>query len=114
MSLNVLFVFRVAEEYSGSQTETREQENPTSRGNCAHSSHRITGKKYWFKSAAGVKRPMLSKDLMKYFCMRQLVCVEYDGLSEDQEREIFQVSASTIQHSHPQQRLYSVFSWVSL
>ncbi|KIP05072.1 hypothetical protein PHLGIDRAFT_169058 [Phlebiopsis gigantea 11061_1 CR5-6] len=50
-----------------------------------------TGKKYWYKSTAGGKRPVLSQRLVQSFLMAQIVCVEYDDITEEQEREIFQV-----------------------
>lgn len=35
---------------------------------------------------------MLSRQLIQAFANKQIVCVEYDDLTDDQEREIFQVS----------------------
>ncbi|OBZ73327.1 hypothetical protein A0H81_07172 [Grifola frondosa] len=48
----------------------------------------FTNKKYWFKGGTG-KRVPLPKQYLQAFANKQIVCVEYDSLSDDQEREIF-------------------------
>ena len=50
------------------------------------------GKKYWSKPAAGEKRLILPKPLLQTFANKQITCIEYDALVDDQEREIFQAS----------------------
>ena len=35
---------------------------------------------------------MLSRPMQQTFANKQVTCIEYDGLTNDQEREIFQVS----------------------
>ncbi|RPD56796.1 hypothetical protein L226DRAFT_538270 [Lentinus tigrinus ALCF2SS1-7] len=50
----------------------------------------VSGKKYWYKPAAGEKRFILPKPLMQAFANKQITCIEYDGLLDDEEREIFQ------------------------
>ncbi|KAI0631722.1 hypothetical protein C8Q77DRAFT_1219104 [Trametes polyzona] len=49
-----------------------------------------TNKKYWFQAAKDEKRALLPKQLLQAFANKQIVCVEYDDLTDDQEREIFQ------------------------
>jgi hypothetical protein len=47
----------------------------------------------WYKQTAGsTKRKLLPKALKQAFANKQIVCVEYDYLTGDQEREIFQVT----------------------
>lgn len=52
---------------------------------------RETGKKYWIKNGSGAKREILPPQLVQSFKLKQIVCVEYDQITEDQEREVFQV-----------------------
>ncbi|KAI0739698.1 hypothetical protein C8Q80DRAFT_1111809, partial [Daedaleopsis nitida] len=47
-------------------------------------------KKYWAKPALGENRLILPKPLMQAFANKQITCIEYEGLTDDQEREIFQ------------------------
>ncbi|KAI0808252.1 hypothetical protein C8Q74DRAFT_1188435, partial [Fomes fomentarius] len=49
-----------------------------------------TSKKYWSRPAAGEKRLLLPKPLLQTFSNKQITCIEYDALEDDQEREIFQ------------------------
>ncbi|GJE94133.1 hypothetical protein PsYK624_103010 [Phanerochaete sordida] len=49
-----------------------------------------TGKKYFFKQAKGAKRAILPQTLVRSFQMKQIVCMEYSEIDEEQEREIFQ------------------------
>ncbi|KAF7981511.1 hypothetical protein HWV62_33073 [Athelia sp. TMB] len=49
-----------------------------------------TGHKLWYKTAPGTKRKILPPQLKTKFANKQIVCVEYEGLSDDQERELFQ------------------------
>lgn len=53
-----------------------------------------TNKKYWCQERAGEKRAILPKPLLAALSNKQIVCVEYDNLTDDQEREIFQVGHS--------------------
>ncbi|THH15904.1 hypothetical protein EW146_g4643 [Bondarzewia mesenterica] len=50
----------------------------------------VTGKRLWFKQAGSVKRACLPKSVQQAFTNKQIVCVEYDRITDDQEREIFQ------------------------
>ncbi|TFK38365.1 hypothetical protein BDQ12DRAFT_109364 [Crucibulum laeve] len=50
----------------------------------------VTNKKTWYKNAPKQRRVALSRDLKNTFDGKQITCVEYDDLVEDQEREIFQ------------------------
>ncbi|KAF8129057.1 hypothetical protein EV363DRAFT_1169699 [Boletus edulis] len=55
--------------------------------------HRFTNEKLWFKSSAtNTRRKLLPQYLKTQFTNKQIVCVEYTGLDNDQEREIFQAS----------------------
>ena len=49
----------------------------------------LSNKKYWYQK--GTRRKMLPDPLIKAFRNKQISCVEYSELTEDQEREIFQV-----------------------
>ncbi|KAH9979380.1 hypothetical protein BGW80DRAFT_595558 [Lactifluus volemus] len=54
-----------------------------------HRDH-ITGKRYWCKKQGANSRALLPKALQQAFANKQIVCVEYDSLTDEQEREIFQ------------------------
>ncbi|TDL23503.1 hypothetical protein BD410DRAFT_897552 [Rickenella mellea] len=47
-----------------------------------------TNQKYWYRAGKGKKA--LPSHLISVFNNKQVVCVEYDGLQDDSEREIFQ------------------------
>ncbi|KAH8981110.1 hypothetical protein EDB86DRAFT_3107326 [Lactarius hatsudake] len=50
----------------------------------------ITAKRYWWKKHGANAKALLPKTLQQAFANKQIVCVEYDGLTSEQEREIFQ------------------------
>ncbi|PPQ94927.1 hypothetical protein CVT25_004413 [Psilocybe cyanescens] len=56
--------------------------------------HRFTGKRYWYKDTqttkSGKRKVLLHPRLRKIFATKQIVCMEYQNLSEEAEREIFQ------------------------
>ncbi|KAL7278035.1 hypothetical protein ACG7TL_007997 [Trametes sanguinea] len=49
-----------------------------------------TNKKYWFRACDDETRALLSRQLIHAFSNKQITCIEYDELTDDQEREIFQ------------------------
>ncbi|KZV67388.1 hypothetical protein PENSPDRAFT_611488 [Peniophora sp. CONT] len=49
-----------------------------------------TGKKYWYRKATSSTRLVLPKNMQQVFDNKQITCMEYGDLSDDQEREIFQ------------------------
>jgi hypothetical protein len=58
----------------------------------------LTGDKLWFKESVsgatgsrGARRKMMPEKYRKVFCNKQVVCVEYHEISEEDEREVFQV-----------------------
>ncbi|KAG6336424.1 hypothetical protein ID866_2667, partial [Astraeus odoratus] len=52
---------------------------------------RFTNEKLWYKSSASnPKRKVLPQHFKTLFSNKQVVCVEYSDLSDEQEREIFQ------------------------
>jgi hypothetical protein len=53
----------------------------------------VTGDKLWFKEGVskGPKRKMMPEKYRKVFANKQIVCVEYHDISEEDEREVFQV-----------------------
>lgn len=57
--------------------------------------YRISEKKYWFKDSQSRKASdeLLDSRFMQIFENKQIVCVEYQDLSEEDEREIFRVRA---------------------
>ncbi|KZT03116.1 uncharacterized protein LAESUDRAFT_738446 [Laetiporus sulphureus 93-53] len=68
----------------------------TERRTCIDGKQRLTSvqmqtnKRYWYKDVPGAKRTLLPKAYMQAFANKQITCVEYDCLTDDQEREIFQ------------------------
>ncbi|KAH6894834.1 hypothetical protein BKA70DRAFT_1199752 [Coprinopsis sp. MPI-PUGE-AT-0042] len=65
----------------------------TLRARCASTDKdALTAEKWWFKeSPPGQKaRKVLPEKLRKTFSNKQIVCVEYQDISEDDEREVFQ------------------------
>ncbi|KAI1786115.1 hypothetical protein LXA43DRAFT_79996 [Ganoderma leucocontextum] len=50
----------------------------------------VDGRKFWFKKDGTEQRFLLSKPMQQTFANKQVTCIEYDGLTNDQEREIFQ------------------------
>uniref|UniRef100_A0A8H7XPV9 GmrSD restriction endonucleases N-terminal domain-containing protein n=1 Tax=Psilocybe cubensis TaxID=181762 RepID=A0A8H7XPV9_PSICU len=54
----------------------------------------FTGKRYWYKdthtTSGARKKQLLHPRLRKLFANKQIVCMEYQNLSEEAEREIFQ------------------------
>ncbi|OSX63079.1 hypothetical protein POSPLADRAFT_1087352, partial [Postia placenta MAD-698-R-SB12] len=49
----------------------------------------VTNKRYWYQEGTA-KRILLPKQYKQAFANKQITCVEYDCLTDDQEREIFQ------------------------
>lgn len=60
-------------------------------GSCVNHAFSISAKRYWCKKHGANPRIILPTPLQQAFANKQIVCVEYDSLSEEQEREIFQV-----------------------
>ena len=56
----------------------------------------ITSKRYWCKKYGANARLLLPTPLQQAFANKQIVCVEYDSLTEEQEREIFQVCPDNV------------------
>ncbi|KAJ3556857.1 hypothetical protein NM688_g1792 [Phlebia brevispora] len=53
--------------------------------------HKDGNKRYWYKQTSkGSRKAMLPDQYCQAFRNKQIVCVEFDELNEDQEREIFQ------------------------
>jgi hypothetical protein len=50
-----------------------------------------TKKKYWYKQKAGKSGKQLPPKYKRMFSNKQIVCIEYMEISEDNEREIFRV-----------------------
>ena len=59
----------------------------------AVTAHRISDKKYWYKDSYQRKASdeLLDTRFTHIFENKQIVCVEYSDLSEEDEREIFRV-----------------------
>lgn len=57
---------------------------------------------------------MLSQHLIQSFKLKQIVCVEYDRISEEQEREIFQVRVYLFCVTCGLTSEHSVYNWVLL
>ena len=48
-------------------------------------------KKYWYKQKSGKPGKQLPAKYKRMFANKQIVCIEYMEISEDDEREIFRV-----------------------
>ncbi|EPS97902.1 hypothetical protein FOMPIDRAFT_1127576, partial [Fomitopsis schrenkii] len=55
-------------------------------------SYRKTNTRYWYSQnmGRGAKRKVLPRQYQQVFANKQITCVEYETISDDQEREIFQ------------------------
>lgn len=51
----------------------------------------VTGQKFWYKPQKTAGRKVLPDALRKNFANTQIVVVEYDNITDDQQREMFQV-----------------------
>jgi hypothetical protein len=58
---------------------------------CVDHAFSVSAKRYWCKKYGANTRLILPTPLQQAFANKQIVCVEYDSLAEEQEREIFQV-----------------------
>ena len=56
------------------------------------STRRNTHKKLYYKLLPGVKGELLPAQYRDQFRRKQIICVEYNDVTEENEREIFQVS----------------------
>jgi hypothetical protein len=56
---------------------------------------RFTSEKLWYKdvgtSSKGPKKKLLPEKYRRLFANKQIVCIEYQDITDDDEREIFQV-----------------------
>jgi hypothetical protein len=53
--------------------------------------HRESKRKYWYKQKAGKPGKQLPPKYKRMFSNKQIVCIEYMEITEDDEREIFRV-----------------------
>jgi len=55
----------------------------------------FTNEKLWYKdvgtSGKGLKKKLLPEKYRRLFANKQIVCIEYQDITDDDEREIFQV-----------------------
>lgn len=73
----------------------------------------LKGNRSWFINPKGSKRRLISPQWQSKFKQTQIACVEYDDITEEQQREIFQVCRFPFQT--PQfWPCRSVFKWESL
>lgn len=60
----------------------------------------MTAEKLWFKGVTGTtrgaKRKIMPEKYRKVFANKQIVCVEYHEISEEDEREVFQVRSEVL------------------
>ncbi len=54
-------------------------------------SRRDTKRKFWYKQKAGKPGKQLPAKYKRMFSNKQIVCIEYMEITEDDEREIFRV-----------------------
>jgi hypothetical protein len=57
----------------------------------ADSGHRENKRKFWYKQKAGKPGKQLPPKYKRMFSNKQIVCIEYMEITEDNEREIFRV-----------------------
>ncbi|THG98166.1 hypothetical protein EW026_g3967 [Hermanssonia centrifuga] len=50
----------------------------------------FTQKRFWYKQGLDAKKQQLPKQYIQNFANKQIVCMEFEGLTKEQEREIFQ------------------------
>jgi hypothetical protein len=53
--------------------------------------HRDSKRKYWYKQKAGKTGKQLPTKYQRMFSNKQIVCIEYMEITQDDEREIFRV-----------------------
>ena len=64
-----------------------------------HDYVRVTSAKYWYKKLGGKRQgSSLSEKYKRLFANKQIVCIEYEELSEQNEREIFRVGHIICNH----------------
>jgi hypothetical protein len=63
--------------------------------------HRESGKKYWYKLKAGKQGKQLPPKYKRMFSHKQIVCIEYMEITEDDEREIFRVRCLLLTFLNP-------------
>jgi len=60
-----------------------------------HRSRSFTNEKLWYKDVGtgsrGPKKKLLPEKYRHLFANKQIVCIEYQDITDDDEREIFQV-----------------------
>jgi hypothetical protein len=58
--------------------------------------HSFTNEKLWYKdlgtSGTGSKKKLLPEKYRRLFANKQIVCIEYQDITDGDEREIFQVN----------------------
>lgn len=54
--------------------------------------HRRSSNKYYYKLQPGTKGTLLPDSYRRAFARKQITCIEYQDISEDEERDIFQVN----------------------
>lgn len=73
-------------------------------------------RKYWYKQKAGKPGKQLPPKYKRMFANKQIVCIEYMEISEDDEREIFRVRFECVRS--PFCKIYtpidSVYNWAWL
>ena len=60
------------------------------------SNRSVSNQKTWYTNPPGQSRKILAAQMKRIFDNKQIVCVEYGDLTDDQEREIFQVFISPL------------------
>lgn len=74
-----------------------------------------SGQKLWYKNLSGKRGKLISAAQRGRFDATQIVCVEYDTITDHEEREIFQVALYLSQYDF---KLFitanSEFKWVLL
>jgi len=73
----------------------------------------ITHKKLWWTKRDNEKKRLLSADWKMSFKQKAILCVDYKGLTPEQEREIFQVCPIPLSEGKIAQDIRSESNWES-
>lgn len=71
--------------------------------------NRRSTQKFYYKLQPGITGKLLPDRYRRQFAMKQITCIEYQDISQDEERDIFQVRCLFYPILSPN-NLYSVFN----
>ena len=83
------------------------------RQNISNNPRRATGRKFWYSNTGGQRTQVISKPTRQNFDNAQIVCVQYEALTNKQERDIFKVCL-VASPRHCANVVISVYKWACL